>query len=52
MKLNEKNDIRTPLNTIQKDKLKMDLRPKCKTRNYKTIKTIKKKKKILNIAHY
>ena len=45
MKLNEKNEIRTPLNTIQKDKLKMDLRPKCKTRNYKTIKTIKKKKR-------
>ena len=25
------------LNTIHKDKLKMDLRPNCKTRNYKTL---------------
>ena len=31
-----KNKIRTLPNTIHKDKLKMDYRPKCKTRNYKT----------------
>ena len=28
--------MRTLPNTIHKDKLKMDLRLKCKTRNYKT----------------
>ena len=32
-----KNEIRTLPNTIHKDKLKMDERPKCKTRNYKTL---------------
>ena len=32
-----KNDIRTLPNTIHKDKLKMDSRPKCKTRKYKTL---------------
>ena len=32
-----KEDIRTLLNTIQKDKLKMDERPKFKTRNSKTL---------------
>ena len=34
----EKNEIRTLPNTIQKDKLKMDKRLKCKTENYKTLK--------------
>ena len=33
----EKNEIRTLPNTIHKDKLKMDLRPKYKTRNYKIL---------------
>ena len=33
----EKTEIRTLPNTIHKDKIKMDLRPKCKTRNYKTL---------------
>ena len=33
----EKNEIKTLPNTIHKDKLKMDYRPKCKTRNYKTL---------------
>ena len=32
----EKNKTRTLSNTIHKDKLKLDLRSKCKTRNYKT----------------
>ena len=32
-----KNEIRTLPNTIHKDKLKMDERPKYKTRNYKTL---------------
>ena len=31
-----KNEIRILLNIIHKDKLKMDQRSKCKTRNYKT----------------
>ena len=31
----EKNEIRTLPNTIHKDKLKMDYKPKCKTRNCK-----------------
>ena len=30
------NEVRTLPNTIHKDKLKMDLRPKCKTRSNKT----------------
>ena len=33
----EKNKIRTLPNIINKDKTKMDLRPKCKTRDYKTL---------------
>ena len=32
-----KEEIRTLPNTILKDKLKMDERAKCKTRNYKTL---------------
>ena len=32
-----KNEIRTLLNTIHKDKLKMDERTKCKTGKYKTL---------------
>ena len=32
-----KNEIRTLPNTIHKDKLKMDYRPACKTRNYKLL---------------
>jgi len=32
-----KKEIRTLPNTIHKDKLKVDERPKCKTRNYKTL---------------
>ena len=32
-----KNEIRTFPNTIHKDKLKMDQRPKCETINYKTL---------------
>ena len=32
-----KNEIRTLLNTIHKNKLKMDYRPKCKTRHYKIL---------------
>ena len=32
-----KNEIRILSNIIHKDKLKMDERPKCKTRNYKTL---------------
>ena len=35
--LHVKEWIRTLPNTIHKDKLKMDYRPKCKTRNYKTL---------------
>ena len=35
--LNVKNEIRTLPNTIHKDKLKMDERPKCKTRNCKAL---------------
>ena len=31
------NEIRILPNIIHKDKLKMDQRPKCKTRNYKTL---------------
>ena len=31
------NGIRTFFNTIHKNKLKMDQRPKCKTRHYKTL---------------
>ena len=31
-----KNEVRTLPNTIHKDKLNMDYRPKCKIRNYKT----------------
>ena len=34
----EKNEIRTLPNTIHKNKLKMDSRPKCKTGHYKTLK--------------
>ena len=33
----QKNEIRTLTNTIHKDKFKMDKKPKCKARNYKTI---------------
>ena len=33
----EKNENRTLPNTIHKHKLKMDYRPKCKTRHYKTL---------------
>ena len=33
----KKNEIRTLFNTIHKNKLKMDQRSKCKTRNYKTL---------------
>ena len=33
---NAKNETRTLSNTIHKNKLKMDLRSKHKTRNYKT----------------
>ena len=33
----KRNEIRTLPNTIHKDKLKMDQRPKCKTRNDKTV---------------
>ena len=33
----EKNEIRTLPNTIHKNKLKMDQRPKCKTGHYKTL---------------
>ena len=33
----ENNKIRTLPNIINKDKTKMDLRPKCKTRDYKTL---------------
>ena len=36
--LHAKNEFRTLPNTIHKDKLKMDERPTCKTRNYKTLK--------------
>ena len=32
----QKNETRTLSNTIHKNKLKMDYRSKCKTRNYKT----------------
>ena len=32
----QKNEIRTLSNTIQKNKLKMDLKPKCKAGYYKT----------------
>ena len=32
--------LRTLPNSIHKDKLKMDYRPKCKTRNYKTSKLL------------
>ena len=32
-----KNEIRTLPNTVHKDKLKMDYRPKCNIRNYKTL---------------
>ena len=35
--LHVKDEIRTISNTIQKDKLKMDQRPKYKTTNYKTL---------------
>ena len=35
--LHAKNEFRTLPNTIHKDKLKMDYRPKCKTRNCKTL---------------
>ena len=35
--LHVQNEIRTLPNTTHKDKLKMDQRPKCKTRNYKTL---------------
>ena len=34
----QKNEIRTLLNTIHRNKLKMDQRPKCKARHYKTFK--------------
>ena len=33
----KKNEIRTLPNAIHKNKLKVDQRPKCKTRNYKTL---------------
>ena len=33
----QKNEIRTLPNTIHKNKLKMDSRPKCKTGHYKTL---------------
>ena len=33
----KKNESRTLSNTIHKNKLKIDLRSKCKTRNYKTL---------------
>ena len=33
--LHAKNEMRTLLNTIHKDKPKMDYRPKCKNQNYK-----------------
>ena len=36
--LQVKNKIRTLPHTIHKGKVKMDERPKCKTRNYKTCK--------------
>ena len=32
----KKNETRTLFNTIHKNKIKMDYRYKCKTRNYKT----------------
>ena len=32
-----KNEIRTLPNTVHKDKLKMDYRPKCNIKNYKTL---------------
>ena len=35
--LHVKNEIRTLSNTIHKNKLKMDSRPKCKTGHYKTL---------------
>ena len=35
--LHVKEGIRTLPNTTHKDKLKMDQRPKCKTKNYKTV---------------
>ena len=35
-----KNEIRTLLDTIHKDKFKMDYRLKCKTRNCKIIKLL------------
>ena len=35
--LHVKEGIRTLPNTTHKDKLKMDQRPKCETRNYKTL---------------
>ena len=33
----QKKQMRTLPNTTHKDKLKMDSKPKCKTRNYKTL---------------
>ena len=35
--LHAKNEIRALPNTIHKNKLKMDHKPKCKTRKYKTL---------------
>ena len=35
--LHLKNEFRTLPNTIHKNKLKIDLRPKCKTGHYKTL---------------
>ena len=35
--LHRKNEIRTLSNTIHKNKLRTDLRPKCMTRHYKTL---------------
>ena len=37
-KTGQKNETRTLLNTIHKNKLKVDYKPKCKTKNYKILK--------------